>query len=60
MTDAELALSILRKMAANPADWTIKRDNKRAGYCCIEANWFDTTPEEADLLQRLGAESGRG
>lgn len=48
MTDAELALEVLRAMAVDPTDWTIEDDT-----ACIEATWFNITPEQADLLRRL-------
>jgi hypothetical protein len=52
--DPWLALSILRKMAEDPGDWTVDvYEDGEAAICCLESCSFATTLAEADLLKRL-------
>lgn len=56
MTDAAVALSLLRKLAASGGYWKVDDLDDDGALCCIETSWFDATPAEADLLLRLRAE----
>ena len=51
MTDADLALSILRKMAVDPTDWSLQ--STHVHHACLESCWIEVTDEERDLLARL-------
>lgn len=63
MSDAELALSILHKIASDMGGGWIAEayshpnDDPRAGHACFDTSWIDLTAAEFQLYRRLRAEA---